>query len=255
MKIQVLYLGKLECFKYHLVKCENNKEQILSPISAVLIQHPILGNILYDTGNSPYYSTQYPAHVLDTYPVTEFISIKDALCEVGLTVNDIDMIIMSHLHFDHAGGLQYFKGTKAIKNVIVSKAELENAQNAPEKNGAYVKELFSVEGIEFHTISNNTRIADDIELFIQQSHTPGVIGLLLLGISGKNMIFTSDTIYTKESFHRELPPGGTINKTDQEFFDNLKIIKKMQQDYQAELFFGHDYEQVKRSADNSHCGQ
>lgn len=248
MKIQVLYLGKLDCFKYHLVQCENKKEKILSPISAILIQHPKLGNILYDTGNSPFYATQYPAHVLETYPVTEFISVQDALKEKGLTVEDIDMIILSHMHFDHAGGLQYFKGTKAIKNVIVSKAEMDNALSAPVEGSAYVKELFDIEGIEFHTISKNTRLTEDINLFVQQSHTPGVIGLILQGTSGKNIIFTSDTIYTKESFEKELPPGGSINKTDQEFYDNLKIIKQMKKDYQAELFFGHDYEQVIQSA-------
>ena len=197
MKISVLYLGRLECRKYHLIECDDHNEMIKSPIMSVLIEHPILGNILYDTGNSPYYSTEYPASTLETYPVAEFISIEDALKEKGLTPADIDMIILSHLHFDHAGGLRYFTGTKAMKNVVVSEAELKNA-------------------------------------FCQ----------VMTGKPGAYVIVTSDTIYTCDSYQKELPPGGPINKTKKEFYDNLNRIKAMEKEYSAELLFGHDYDQV-----------
>ena len=43
---------------------------------------------------------------------------------------------------------------------------------------------------------------------------------------------------------KELPPGGTINKTTDEFFDNLKRIKEMEKAYHATLLFGHDYDQI-----------
>ncbi len=197
MKISVLYLGRLECRKYHLIECDDHNEMIKSPIMSVLIEHPILGNILYDTGNSPYYSTEYPASTLETYPVAEFISIEDALKEKGLTPADIDMIILSHLHFDHAGGLRYFTGTKAMKNVVVSEAEFKNA-------------------------------------FCQ----------VMTGKPGAYVIVTSDTIYTCDSYQKELPPGGPINKTKKEFYDNLNRIKAMEKEYSAELLFGHDYDQV-----------
>ena len=247
MKISVLYLGRLECRKYHLIECDDHKEMIKSPIMSILIEHPILGNILYDTGNSPYYSTEYPASTLETYPVAEFISIEDALKEKGLTPADIDMIILSHLHFDHAGGLRYFTGTKAMKNVVVSEAELKNAfcQVMTGKPGAYVKGLFDLEEIRFKTIDKDTELAGDgIRLFIQNSHTPGVTGMILETKSMGNVIVTSDTIYTCDSYQKELPPGGPINKTKKEFYDNLNRIKAMEKEYSAELLFGHDYDQV-----------
>ena len=42
-------------------------------------------------------------------------------------------------------------------------------------------------------------------------------------------------VYTRESYEKELPPGGKINKTTEEFFNNLKGIKEMEKKYQAEL--------------------
>lgn len=247
MKINILYLGRLKCKKYLLVDCQDKQTDILSPISAILIQHPDIGNILYDTGNSSFYATDYPKEVLNTYPIDEFISIDTALAKHGLTVKDIDILILSHLHFDHAGGLGYFLGSKAIKNVIVSEAELKNAywQVMTNQGGAYVKELFDVEGIVYHTIAKDTVLADDLKVFIQNSHTPGVLGLVLSTQAKGNIIVTSDTIYTQENFMKELPPGGKINKTQREFYDNLKILKEMKEKKQATLLFGHDYCQIK----------
>ena len=41
-----------------------------------------------------------------------------------------------------------------------------------------------------------------------------------------------------------LPPGGTINKTTDEFYDNLERIKALQKEHDADLLFGHDQEQI-----------
>ena len=41
--------------------------------------------------------------MLHNYPITEMITIEEALAKEGLTPGDIDQLILSHLHFDHAG--------------------------------------------------------------------------------------------------------------------------------------------------------
>lgn len=245
MKIHVLYLGRIECKKDNLVKCADKSEMIKSPISAILIEHPKLGNILYDTGNSPFYTAEYPEETLETYPIPEFISIQEALAQKGFLVSDMDLIVLSHLHFDHAGGLRYFAGTKAAEHVLVAEPELKNAfyQVMTGQPGAYVKALFDFSGICYQTINETTKLADDVELFIQKSHTPGVIGMRLT-TQGGTLLVTGDTIYTRESYEKEIPPGGNINKTESEFFDNLNRIRQMQKEYQAEVLFGHDYEQI-----------
>ena len=106
MKISVLYLGHMEFPKFRLVQTPDEQEMVKSPAVAILIRHPTLGNLLYDTGNSPEHLTAYTKEMLHDYPVVDCVSIRDALAEKGLTPNDIDRIILSHLHFDHAGGLK-----------------------------------------------------------------------------------------------------------------------------------------------------
>lgn len=247
MKVSFLYLGRMEFPLFRLVDIPDQTKMVRSPAVAILIQHPTLGNILYDTGNSPAFATEYTDAMLHDYPVAEMVTITQALAQKGLSPSDIDQIIISHLHFDHAGGLKQFEGTRAIKNVLVSEADLKNAYFSvmTGNGGAYIRALFDVEGIQFKTINETTKLAEDLELFIQEAHTPGVIGLILKTKHNGTLITTSDTVYTRESYEKELPPGGTINKTPEEFYTNLKRIKEMEKAYNATLIFGHDYDQFQ----------
>lgn len=250
MKISVLYLGRMEFPKFRLVQWEDEGEMIKSPAVALLIQHPTLGNILYDTGNCHEHQKLYTPEMKHNYPVVECISVKEVLAAKGLTPDDIDRIIISHLHFDHAAGLKDFVGTKAIEKVMVSEADLKEAwfSVTTGNGGAYIRELFDVEGIRFDPVSEDTWLADDLGLFVQKSHTPGVIGLILKTEHSGTILTTSDTVYSRESYDLGLPPGGTINKTTDEFFDNLARIKAMEKEYDAELLFGHDFDQIQEWA-------
>lgn len=91
--------------KHRLVRCQDPEEMLFSPAWAVLIRHPTLGNVLYDTGHSPAFLQGEMQRVLYDYPVRGIVPIQEALAQVGLTPGDMDQLILSHLHFDHAGGL------------------------------------------------------------------------------------------------------------------------------------------------------
>ncbi|MBU2703492.1 glyoxylase-like metal-dependent hydrolase (beta-lactamase superfamily II) [Sporomusaceae bacterium BoRhaA] len=109
----------------------DKKHYILVPINCFLIEHPIRGPILVDTGisweqareHSRYY-TGVAKIVLDEdeYILEPEEQIPAQLRALGYECNDISTIILTHLHEDHIGGLKYFSHAK----VIVSKIEWEN---------------------------------------------------------------------------------------------------------------------------------
>ena len=91
LKLRVLYLGKMEFPRFRLVECDNEATMVVSPAVALLIQHPTLGNILYDTGNSADFLKTYTPEMLHNYPITEMITIEEALAKEGLT-----MLVVTH---------------------------------------------------------------------------------------------------------------------------------------------------------------
>ena len=95
MKISILYLGKMEFPKFRLVDWKDEGAMVQSPAVAILIQHPTLGNILYDTGNCEDFSAVYTEDMLHDYPITEMISIREALAQKGLTPDDICLLYTS----------------------------------------------------------------------------------------------------------------------------------------------------------------
>ena len=82
----------MEFPKFRLVDWKDENEMVVSPAVSLLIQHPTLGNILYDTGNSEHFAALYSEEMLHNYPVTECITIEEALAEKGLKPEDIDYI-------------------------------------------------------------------------------------------------------------------------------------------------------------------
>ncbi len=77
----------------------DDRNRIQLSLTTLLIQTG-KHNVLVDTG----IGTKHDEKFNKLYAVDHFTTVPESLKEVGLTVDDIDTVIISHLHFDHAGG-------------------------------------------------------------------------------------------------------------------------------------------------------
>ena len=184
IQVKVLDLGYMTFYKKELVRTNDDKEMIYSPALAILIKHPTAGYILYDTGNDDAWRDSYTDHIKEVYPISECLTIKEALAKEGLTPEDIDVLILSHLHFDHAGGMKYFANTKAGAHTLVAGAELEEVQQLlaerdDKTSGAYIGKLFlDLPGVHYEAVADGeTELAAGVTLFVQHCHTAGLIGM------------------------------------------------------------------------------
>ena len=246
LRLKVLDLGDMTFSKNELIQVRDPGEMVVSPALAVLIHHPEAGYLLYDTGNDPdWYATYSPA-MKQIYPISRLISIRSALAAEGLTPEQISLLALSHLHFDHAGGLRQFAGTRAGQQVVVARAELDFAVRACREEGsAYIAPLFhQIPGISFRTVSGPCALAQGVTLLPLCCHTPGIMGLQVELASG-TVLFTSDTVYTQEAFRKRLPPGGAINSAG-DFLTNLQVLEELAARLPARLFFGHDIQQARQ---------
>ena len=134
--------------------------------------------ILVDTGAEAEFIKSYRG-----LPAEKIMSFEEALATVGLKPTDIDLVIQTHLHYDHCGK------TKACTNakVVVQEDELKFAQDPhPIMAVFYYKPFY--EDIEFTCVKGPCEIEPGIQLIPVPGHTPGAQAVAVDTVAGKAII-------------------------------------------------------------------
>lgn len=122
--------------------------------------------------------------ILKSRPVCEDIfSFEDALEKVSLKPEDIDIVIQTHLHYDHCANTHKCVNAK----VIVQESELKFALAPhPLMAKSYDRELISK--LKFNIIHGDKNIDDGIELLYTPGHSPGSQSVAIETAEGKAII-------------------------------------------------------------------
>ncbi|REL33733.1 MBL fold metallo-hydrolase [Rhodohalobacter sp. SW132] len=167
----------------------------------------------------------------------------------GLTPDDISIVILTHLHYDHAAGCtrvdSSFKTTPTFPNAryVVQKKEWEFAlkefQSKSEISGADYRldELFRLAADErFEFIDGNKTLTDGIDLILTGGHTPGhQIVKITDGI--QMAYFLGDLIPTEH--HLNHYAMKTLDFSPLEAKKSKTLILREAYREQAQLFFYH----------------
>lgn len=106
-----------------------------------------------------------------------FEPLREGLAERGLEPTDVDYVVLTHLHHDHAAHTGKF--TEA--EVVVQRAELESAEAPlPPFERSYDDAHRAVlEEMETTVVDGDHTLLDGIELLFTPGHTPGLQSLLV----------------------------------------------------------------------------
>lgn len=212
------------------------------PAYCVYIEHPRIGKILFDTGVSENWKESWPPAMKCLYKIKYINSLRGKLKELETSPEEIDLLILSHMHYDHAGNVSLFSNTKSGRQILVSRAEAETAFAKIENgcDGPYQKkEFYGLPGIGYRLIEEDFSLAEDIHLFIQSGHTPGVIGLRLETEHNGCFLFCSDACYSPLNFGPPTVLPGLITNAEG-YLKNMERLREMQKQYHAQMIFAHD---------------
>lgn len=108
---------------------------------------------------------QYEAHGLTAEHVQ---SLEEGLERVGVRTEDIDIVILTHLHFDHIALAHKFNRGK----FIIQRKELDFARNPhPMVASGYSQMAFK--DLNFEVVDGDTEIIDRVGVLLTPGHTPG----------------------------------------------------------------------------------
>ncbi len=150
-------------------------------------------HILVDTAADAKLATEFRG-----LPAEEVMPFEKALGSVGLKPSDIDIVIETHLQWDHCANTHKCKNAK----VLVQEEELRFAfAPHPILAPTYKKSL--LKGLNFAVVRGHCEIEPGIELIPTPGHTPGCMSVAVNTEKGKAII--TGFCCLKENFG---PPEG-----------------------------------------------
>src|SRR6266571_3845457 len=193
------------------------------PTHCVLVDTPD-GKLLWDTSCPRDWETRWaPTGLHDFFPyekVSDEEYLDSRLKQIGVAPGDIDYVVLSHLHFDHAGNVQLFKETNA--RLVCSAKEKEWA--------------FGFDG--------DAEFLPGVSFIQTPGHTPGSMSMRVDLPGTGTMIFTADAVYMGASYGPPVVPAAIVNNLEQ-FYSSVEKLRGIATEANATMVFGHDPDQIK----------
>ncbi|GLP76482.1 N-acyl homoserine lactonase AttM [Mycobacterium antarcticum] len=224
------------------------EERFRCPVPGVLLQTDG-GWVLIDTGFNTALIRD-PALRRRYFPSMEYQPllpgpgepIEESLFEIGIDVDDIHLVALSHLHVDHAGGLKLFAGKVPVH---AQRRELEyGLSNHPVPEGHSIFRVdFDDPNIDWHLADGEAEIAPGITAVPTYGHTPGHQSFVVEldeASGGDGFVFAFDAADLTENIDDELAIGGFIDVEPEETIEPIRRLKELAAKKGYPLIPGHD---------------
>lgn len=243
---QVLRLWPLLTATHRYDKSLSTRNQgqgqiIQAPILAYLIETKN-GRILFDVG-CDYAKIADPVLRADYYDAESFAfgapdmqegqRLPHHLAKMGLTPADVDVVFLSHLHFDHAGGLCDVCG----KEVHVQHDELHAAGTGLDP--AYFAADIAGD-YPWKIMQGEYDLVPGVRAISSPGHTAGHMSLWVELPEGPPIVLCGDAADLSENLEKEIAPGLCWQDREEVALESIRKLKRLGREERAQLWPNHD---------------
>jgi glyoxylase-like metal-dependent hydrolase (beta-lactamase superfamily II) len=225
------------------------------PVPAYLVRHPSAGNILVDTGLHPSV-VRDPRDNLGRfsgrhYRVEEGKDVVSQLRQRGLAPSDIDIVVLTHLHEDHASGIEAFPEAKFVVSATEWKAATGGwrvrLQGYIRAHYDYAFEFAAVD-FDGELIESYGPFGRTFDLFgdgsVRLAYTPGHSAghmSVILRLPRRDFVVVGDAAYDWKQFQGQAEP--TMIADEHNWRRSLRELQAYQRTFPYALVVpGHDPE-------------
>jgi glyoxylase-like metal-dependent hydrolase (beta-lactamase superfamily II) len=221
-----------------------------------LLAKPLAGKtVLFETGIGAFFEPK----LRERYGVVEDRHVLlDSLREAGLSHEDIDVVVLSHLHFDHAGGLLAPWREGAAPELLfpnatylVSAACWDRARDPhPRDRASFIPELPDLlersGRLELVDGAHSRALGDSVRFHYSDGHTPGLMLAEIVGpecVDGEphgGVVFCADLIPGRPWVHVPITMG--YDRNAELLIDEKREFLEDKLRRNVHLYFTHDPE-------------
>ena len=211
---------------------EQGARMVYGPYLLYLVEHS-RGRVLLDTG----LHTKWKSHGGRRIEVGETDDVVSVLARAGMAPEQVEHVVVSHLHYDHAGGLRFFPHAA----VWTQAAELRFAY-AP---AVYQRELYDRDDFDhplrWRELDGSHDIFGDgaVRIIPTPGHTPGHQSLCVELPSGP-LVLAADASYLDAAMRARRLPGVVWNPDA--MVASWELLERLERDRGARLIFTHELE-------------
>jgi glyoxylase-like metal-dependent hydrolase (beta-lactamase superfamily II) len=146
------------------------------------------------------------------YTVERESELEQGLAELRITPEQIDWVVLTHLHLDHAGGVLRRDEQGRIAplfpraSIFVQALEAREARDPTNRaHAVYTGDSFDcLEELQLvRQVDGDAQVTSNVRIFLTGGHTRGHQGALVRGADGAALLHLGEVVVT----HAHLPPG------------------------------------------------
>jgi 4-pyridoxolactonase len=236
IKVYLLESGSLVLDQVFLTWNHGWNREVRFPVYSIFVDHP-QGKVLIDTG----FDGAWVERVLPSEKPqqTEEQTIVAQLARIGVRPEDVDIVVNSHLHFDHCSGNRFFPGAR----FIMTKEELRHAfVPDPWERLAYDRNMVDMQGAKFTLLESlgdsEYTVLPGITLFETPGHSKGHLSAIVQPTNDQAMIFPIDVAYTAHNLHDRVLMG--LHSDPEALLRSMQRIEEYARRLNGKIFFSHD---------------
>ena len=246
IRLTVVDAGPLEVDRSDLMQGASGTVTV--PSTVVVIEHSAHGLVLFDTGinfrvaDPEQAEAQWGPGLRERYGATVFTreaAVDARLESLGYRCADVTHVVYSHLHLDHAGGMEHFP-------TAVHVAQHDELRHAwwPDRwtaRGYALADYLPGRGFEYRELDGDTDLFDDGSLRVLRlpGHTPGSQGLVVDLAHRGRVAFVGDAAHLREQVTADVPQVSDWNVEAKLLsYQRLRALKRSGID----PFLSHDVE-------------